>query len=51
MAITPPIEGSEHWYVGRSAYVNPPTIAGSTVGLPANTIYIDPNTGRIYRTT
>lgn len=28
-----------------------PTLDGSSVGLPPNTIYVHPSTGRLYKTT
>lgn len=53
MAIEPPagFAGARMWHIGGDGwYMNPPTIAAASVGLPPNTIYIDPNSGKIYRT-
>lgn len=38
------------WYA-NDVRAELPTISGSSVGLPANTIYVDPATNRMYRTT
>lgn len=54
MAITPPPplpSNKSSWGVGGVGwFMNPPTISGASVGLPPNTIYIDPNSGRVFRT-
>lgn len=40
-----------HVYMpATQVFMDPPTISGSSVGLPAKVLHIDPDTGRIYRT-
>jgi len=42
--------GSNASWWTSDVHTNLPTIAGSSVGLPANTIYIRPSDGALFRT-